>query len=180
MATGLNLEVLEGMGFDVPASSPNDMVVALRLDDDAARVLVNGVASTVVVPGKVQEGATSHELTVRLLGDFVGSSVTATASVASSPATTPVTVVGTGVLGSPLIGPWGRSPSGRWSCGLFGTASVLGSGPIWPPGPTPPARSCSASDGVFSDRPRATPGGRAASASCSLFMSNLHPMGTRR
>ena len=35
MATGLNLEVLEGMGFDVPASSPNDMVVALRLDDNA-------------------------------------------------------------------------------------------------------------------------------------------------
>ena len=35
MATGLNLEVLEGMGFDVPESSPNDMVVALRLDDDA-------------------------------------------------------------------------------------------------------------------------------------------------
>ena len=35
MATGLNLEVLEGMGFDVPGSSPNDMVVALRLDDDA-------------------------------------------------------------------------------------------------------------------------------------------------
>jgi FdrA protein len=35
MATGLNLEVLAGMGFDVPESSPNDMVVALRLDDDA-------------------------------------------------------------------------------------------------------------------------------------------------
>ena len=35
MATGLNLEVLEGMGFAIPASSPNDMVVALRLDDDA-------------------------------------------------------------------------------------------------------------------------------------------------
>ena len=35
MATGLNLEVLEGMGFDVPGSSPNDMVVALRLDADA-------------------------------------------------------------------------------------------------------------------------------------------------
>ena len=35
MATGLNLEVLAGMGFDVPDSSPNDMVVALRLDDDA-------------------------------------------------------------------------------------------------------------------------------------------------
>ena len=36
MATPLNVEVLGGMGFDVPASSPNDMVVALRADDDDA------------------------------------------------------------------------------------------------------------------------------------------------
>jgi FdrA protein len=34
MATPLNLDVLAGMGFDLPASTPNDMVVALRLDDD--------------------------------------------------------------------------------------------------------------------------------------------------
>ncbi len=34
MATSLNLEVLAGMGFQVPEASPNDMVVALRLDDD--------------------------------------------------------------------------------------------------------------------------------------------------
>ncbi|MGH1562087.1 FdrA family protein [Mumia sp. DW29H23] len=33
MATGLNLETLAAMGFDVPAeATPNDMVVALRLD----------------------------------------------------------------------------------------------------------------------------------------------------
>ena len=31
MATPLNVDVLAGMGFDVPAASPNDMVVALRL-----------------------------------------------------------------------------------------------------------------------------------------------------
>ncbi|KRC52919.1 MULTISPECIES: FdrA family protein [unclassified Nocardioides] len=36
MATELNLEVLAGMGFDVPAASANDMVVALRLDDENA------------------------------------------------------------------------------------------------------------------------------------------------
>jgi len=36
MATPLNVEVLEGMGFTVPPSSANDMVVALRLDDGAA------------------------------------------------------------------------------------------------------------------------------------------------
>src|SRR3954451_17818050 len=36
MGTPLNLEVLAGMGFDVPSCSPNDMVVALRVrsDDD--------------------------------------------------------------------------------------------------------------------------------------------------
>ena len=36
MATPLNLEVLEQMGFTLPASTPNDMVVAIRLDDDSA------------------------------------------------------------------------------------------------------------------------------------------------
>ena len=30
MATELNLEVIRGMGFDVPASSPNDLVIAIR------------------------------------------------------------------------------------------------------------------------------------------------------
>ena len=38
MATGLNLEVIDGMGFAVPPRPrPNDMVVALRLEDDAER-----------------------------------------------------------------------------------------------------------------------------------------------
>jgi FdrA protein len=36
MATPLNVEVLGGMGFDVPTASPNDMVVALRVHDDDA------------------------------------------------------------------------------------------------------------------------------------------------
>lgn len=35
MATGLNLEVLAQMGFTIPAASPNDMVVALRLASHA-------------------------------------------------------------------------------------------------------------------------------------------------
>jgi FdrA protein len=34
MATPLNLEVLESMGFDLPATTPNDMVVALKLAAD--------------------------------------------------------------------------------------------------------------------------------------------------
>ncbi len=35
MATELNVDVLSGMGFSLPAASPNDMVVALRLDDES-------------------------------------------------------------------------------------------------------------------------------------------------
>src|SRR3954454_92953 len=37
MATDLNVEVLRRMGFEVPAGAgPNDLVVALRADDDEA------------------------------------------------------------------------------------------------------------------------------------------------
>ncbi len=36
MATPLNLEVLIGMGFTVPDAAPDDLVVALRLDETAA------------------------------------------------------------------------------------------------------------------------------------------------
>jgi FdrA protein len=35
MATPLNLEVLTGMGFDVPDAAPDDLVVALQLDEGA-------------------------------------------------------------------------------------------------------------------------------------------------
>jgi len=35
MATPLNVDVLTGMGFEVPECSPNDMVVAIRLADEA-------------------------------------------------------------------------------------------------------------------------------------------------
>jgi len=33
MATELNLDVIRGMGFDVPATSPNDLVIAIRGDE---------------------------------------------------------------------------------------------------------------------------------------------------
>jgi succinyl-CoA synthetase alpha subunit len=36
MATELNMEVLAGMGFDVPGASPNDLVIAIRGADEAA------------------------------------------------------------------------------------------------------------------------------------------------
>lgn len=34
MATALNLEVIAGMGFTIPEASPNDMIVAVRLESD--------------------------------------------------------------------------------------------------------------------------------------------------
>lgn len=59
MATGLNLEVLEGMGFDVPASSPNDMVVALRLDDDAEVTTALAAVDAALAPTRPAAGDTT-------------------------------------------------------------------------------------------------------------------------
>lgn len=59
MATGLNLEVLEGMGFAVPASSPNDMVVALRLDDDADVASVLAAVDAALAPTRQPAGDTT-------------------------------------------------------------------------------------------------------------------------
>lgn len=59
MATGLNLEVLEGMGFAVPDSSPNDMVVALRLDDDADVATALAAVDTALVPVRPPSGDTT-------------------------------------------------------------------------------------------------------------------------
>ncbi|HEX7189538.1 MAG TPA: FdrA family protein, partial [Actinomycetes bacterium] len=37
MGTGLNLDLMRGMGFDPPAEAgPNDLVVAVRADDDSS------------------------------------------------------------------------------------------------------------------------------------------------
>lgn len=53
MATPLNLEVLTGMGFDVPSCSPDDMVVALRLDseDDLPAALAAVTAALATATG---------------------------------------------------------------------------------------------------------------------------------
>ncbi len=56
MATGLNLEVLTGMGFDVPGSSPNDMVVALRLEDDADLESALASVDAALVPARQSAG----------------------------------------------------------------------------------------------------------------------------
>ena len=59
MATGLNLEVLTGMGFEVPASSPNDMVVALRLDDDADVAAALSAVDAALAPTRPSSGDTT-------------------------------------------------------------------------------------------------------------------------
>ncbi len=61
MATPLNLEVLESMGFDIPESTANDMVVALRLEEeshrDAALAAVEGAlaAASTSRPGEAEQ-----------------------------------------------------------------------------------------------------------------------------
>ena len=59
MATALNLEVLAGMGFDIPAeATPNDMVVALRLDDpDALDAALTGVAQALADAARRPSGS---------------------------------------------------------------------------------------------------------------------------
>ncbi len=59
MATGLNLEVIEGMGFAVPQSSPNDMVVALRLDADADLATALAAVDAALVPARPTSGDTT-------------------------------------------------------------------------------------------------------------------------
>lgn len=59
MATGLNLEVLTGMGFDVPASSPNDMVVALRLAEGADLASALAAVDAALAPTRPTAGDTT-------------------------------------------------------------------------------------------------------------------------
>lgn len=59
MATGLNLEVLEAMGFDIPESTPNDMVVALRLDDDADVTVALAAVDAALAPTRPTHGDTT-------------------------------------------------------------------------------------------------------------------------
>lgn len=60
MATALNLETLAAMGFDVPAeTSPNDMVVALRLADATLEDALAAVEEALAAAGRppVRDGA---------------------------------------------------------------------------------------------------------------------------
>jgi FdrA protein len=60
MATELNVEVLQGMGFTLPAASPNDMVVALRLDDEGA--LAAALAAVDAALAAARKGSSGGEV----------------------------------------------------------------------------------------------------------------------
>ncbi len=63
MGTPLNLEVLTSMGFEVPPCSPNDMVVALRLDsEDALPAALAAVSSALAATSRPASGDTTVAL----------------------------------------------------------------------------------------------------------------------
>ncbi|QZY30067.1 FdrA family protein [Nocardioides coralli] len=61
MATPLNLEVLEGLGFDVPEASPNDMVVALRLGEDGDLDQALAAVDRALAPARGPSGAREEQ-----------------------------------------------------------------------------------------------------------------------
>jgi FdrA protein len=65
MATPLNVDVLAGMGFEVPDASPNDMVVALELEsEDALRAALAAVDQALTPPARAR-GRADEELAPR-------------------------------------------------------------------------------------------------------------------
>jgi FdrA protein len=71
MATPLNLEVLTGMGFEVPPCSPNEMVLALRLDDEqhlAAALAAVTAALAVTGPSGGAGDAAGRQVSPRTTG----------------------------------------------------------------------------------------------------------------
>ncbi len=60
MGTPLNVEVLAGMGFDVPTCTPNQMVVALRLEsEEALDAALAAVAGALVVTTRPDEASSA-------------------------------------------------------------------------------------------------------------------------
>ncbi len=70
MATPLNVEVLAGMGFDVPAeATPNDMVVAVRLADDGSlETALAGVERALADAGRRRDDGPTEEAPPRTTG----------------------------------------------------------------------------------------------------------------
>src|SRR4051795_2220513 len=69
MATALNVEVLTGMGFEVPAeATPNDMVVAVRLAEGGSlEAALAGVDAALADTGR-REGVATEEAAPRTTG----------------------------------------------------------------------------------------------------------------
>src|ERR1700759_4284717 len=67
MATALNVDVLTGMGFAVPAeATPNDMVVAVRLAEGGSLdVAMAGVEQALADAGRRREGGSGEEAAPR-------------------------------------------------------------------------------------------------------------------
>ncbi|MGO1165567.1 MAG: DUF1116 domain-containing protein, partial [Janibacter sp.] len=82
MATPLNLDVIASMGFELPDTSPNDMIVAIRLDDesrlDAALSAVDAALTAVTRRGASSD---SVEEAPRTIGTATKRSGTAMALV---------------------------------------------------------------------------------------------------
>jgi FdrA protein len=69
MATALNVEVLTGMGFDVPAeSTPNDMVVAIRLEDGGSLEAALAGVERALTDSSRRESGPSEEAPPRTTG----------------------------------------------------------------------------------------------------------------
>lgn len=65
MATELNLEVLAGMGFTIPAeASPNDMVVALRVEDESGIAAAVAAVDAALAASRRQSSGGSEGVTV--------------------------------------------------------------------------------------------------------------------
>ena len=68
MATSLNLEVLVSMGFDVPATTPNDMVVAVMLHEDGVVETALAAVDAALAASTRSSGGTAEEAPTRTLG----------------------------------------------------------------------------------------------------------------
>lgn len=61
MATELNIDVITGMGFTVPPADPNDMIVAVRLSDEAALAEALAAVDAAIEATRRSSGSASAE-----------------------------------------------------------------------------------------------------------------------
>lgn len=82
MATPLNLDVIASMGFELPETSPNDMVVAIRLDDESGLdAALSAVDAALVAVTRRSGSSESSEEPARTIATAIKRSGTAMALV---------------------------------------------------------------------------------------------------